>query len=342
MVRRLLRSLPSRAPSSPASSSCSGVDANGSQLYLNEGSCIPSAACPAGTFADQGASSLSFPRALTLSDRPSQVDSRPFAPSRRRQNLRLLRRSLRRGYGDVHGRRGDVLHERRAPQRHVRGELPGERHGPLWCVPPHPRASVSLSRKARLMILFADAGDECLVCNDHFPGSSTCDAAGPTSWCVALFSLSLPPPQSTDDRPRLQCSRRQRRDAVPEQRALVSSSSSSSSGFLGRTRSRPHLFLQRDGRQMFEWDVRQRRCVLPLLVLGREVTDSSLSQEPARARPARRSATSSRRATGRAPSPASATASCTSAAASTSAWSALFETVRARSPLLFRRPTFSC
>lgn len=176
------------------------------------------------------------------------------------------------------------------------------------------------------------------MCNDHFPGSSTCDAAGPTSWCVALFSLSFPPPRSTDDRPRLQCSRRQRRDAVPEQRALVSSSSSSSSGFFGRTRSQPHLLLQRDGRHVLEWDVRQRRCVLPLLVLERAVADSSLSQEPARASPARLSAISSRRATGRAPSRASATASCTSAAASTSARSALFEMVRARSPLLCRRP----
>lgn len=32
------------------------------------------------------------------------------------------------------------------------------------------------------------AGDECILCSDRFAGSSTCTAAGPTSWCD-LFSL---------------------------------------------------------------------------------------------------------------------------------------------------------
>ncbi|GAA5893160.1 hypothetical protein JCM8208_004361 [Rhodotorula glutinis] len=93
-----------------AATAC-GVDTNGSQLYLNKGSCIPSAACPAGTFADQDGNTCA----------------------------------------SCVARFGDDTASCTADE--VTSCATGVRLG----------------------------GDECVMCHDHFPGSSTCDAAGPTS-----------------------------------------------------------------------------------------------------------------------------------------------------------------
>ncbi|GAA5933570.1 hypothetical protein JCM3775_003736 [Rhodotorula graminis] len=103
-----------------------GIDANGSQLYLNEGSCIPSAACPAGTFADQDGNTCASCVARFGKDAATcTVDE-------------------------------------------VTSCTTGVRLNGV-CVDSCP---------AEVTVL---VGDECVACSEHFPGSSTCDAAGPTS-----------------------------------------------------------------------------------------------------------------------------------------------------------------
>jgi len=64
-------------PSLTSSYACSGVDVDGAQLYLHDGVCLTGAACPAGTFANEGARASPAPEAspaLTLLHLPPAGD----------------------------------------------------------------------------------------------------------------------------------------------------------------------------------------------------------------------------------------------------------------------------